>query len=249
MKTKIKILWLAITAFLACNETPTRPQIDYESEVNVFGRFILYANKGQLVSQKNITLEHTYKITERFPDPRARAIEDARVIVRSDEQQVEFQRLFEGTYGDVEDKLKLKPGAAYQLEVLLQDGRRVTAETIIPTLPEIIIPERDAEVSSFQPLTIKWRPALFCDHYAVTVYAVDGNFNVTLFSDKTEENFYPFLFAFPGRYMVKIAALDQNLYDYLRSRSNRNPILHINGGIGVFGSMAFTGVPFMAGLN
>lgn len=238
-----------MTAFLACDETPTRPQIDYESEVNVFGRFILYTNKGQLVTQKNITLERTYKISERFPDPRTRAIEDARVIVRSDGQQVEFQRLFEGTYGDVDDKLVLKPGFAYQLEVLLSDGKRVTAETVIPTLPEINVPQRNAEVSSFQPLKIEWRPALFCDHYAVTVYAVDGDFNVTLYSDQTEENFYPFLFAFPGRYMVKIAALDQNLYDYLRSRPNRNPILHINGGIGVFGAMAFTSVPFLAGLN
>lgn len=230
----------AALVFAACNDTPTQPKVDYESEVNVFGLLIL--NNGQ----KNIRLERTYKVTDYFPSLQDRAIEDARVVVRSDEQEVEFKHLFDGNYGDAEDKLVLKAGFVYQLEIILKDGRRVTSETIIPSLPEIVSPQKAEVVRSFQSLPIAWNAALFCAQYAVTVFSQTGGFEFTTYTGETEESVFSFLFAPPGRYVLKVTAMDQNFYDHSRSRPDRNPILHIDGGIGVFGAMAFKSVVFEA---
>ena len=49
----------------------------------------------------------------------------------------------------------------------------------------------------------------------------------------------PFIFTFPGNYMLEVWAVDMNLYDYYRSRADRPEveiINHISGGIGLFGS-------------
>jgi hypothetical protein len=40
--------------------------------------------------------------------------------------------------------------------------------------------------------------------------------------------------------------MDQNFYDLSRSRADRDPILHISDDMGVFGSMAFQSVVFLA---
>jgi hypothetical protein len=240
MKNLSLYILAVLLVFTACNDTPTQPQINYESEVNVFGLLIL--NNGQ----KNIHVERTYKVTDYFPPLQDRAIKDARVLVRSDEQEVEFKHLFDGNYSDAEGKLVLKAGFVYQLEINLKDGRRVTAETIIPSLPEIVSPQKADVVPPFHSLPVSWNPALFCAQYAVTITNMLVDFEFTTYTEETEENLYSFLFAPPGRYVLKVTAMDQNFYDHTRSSPNRNPILHIEGGIGVFGSMAFQSVVFDA---
>ncbi len=227
------------TLIIRCG-SPTGPQVDYAPELNVFGLLVL--NNGQ----KSIRLERTYKVTETFPLPKERAVTNARVVVRSDDQEVVFSHLFEGNYGDIEDKLVLKAGHVYQLEVTAPGFQRVVAETVIPTMPAIVSPQKGEAVPAFRTLPVKWEPALFCRSYAVTVTALSGDFEYTSYTEESEESFFAFLFAAPGRYSLKVSALDQNFYDYLRSRKNRNPIQHLEGGIGVFGSMAYHTIVFQA---
>lgn len=225
---------------LSCNDLPNSPKIDYEPEINVFGLLILNNN------QKNIKLERTYKVTDYFPSAPNRAVTDARVIVRSNDQEVEFKHLFEGNYSDIQDKLTLKAGYVYQLDVTLADGRKVFAETTMPSKPQIITPSKGDTLPAFRLLGIEWQPALFSRAYAVTVYAPNGDFELTVYTEETQLSFFGFLFAPPARYTLKVSALDENLYDYFRTRSNREPLLHIEGGIGVFGSMAYQAVQFEA---
>lgn len=230
----------AALIWLSCNDLPEAPKIDYEPEINVFGLLILNNN------QKNVKLEKTYRVTDYFPSAPNRAVTDARVIVRSNDQEVEFKHLFEGNYGDIQDKLTLKAGYVYQLDVTLADGRKIFAETTMPSKPQILTPSKSDTLPAFQMLNIKWQPALFARAYAVTVYAPTDDFEMTVYSEDTELTFFGFLFAAPNRYTLKVSALDENLYDYFRSRRNRDPLLHIEGAIGVFGSMAYQAVQFEA---
>ncbi len=67
-----------------------------------------------------------------------------------------------------------------------------------------------------------------------------------MFSASDQEELYAFLFAEPDGYTLTVASLDQNYYDYLRSRSDREPILHINGALGFFGAIAYDREHFVA---
>ena len=72
--------------------------------------------------------------------------------------------------------------------------------------------------------------------------SVRGNmhaWNAELMSDSTAIEFYPFYLAEPDIYVLKVAALDRNYYDYMRMRDDEEPVWHIQGGIGVFGAIAF----------
>lgn len=224
----LALLWIA-----ACDDNPTRPEFEYEPEINVFGLLIL----DDAYPQKTVKLERTYTIDEYFPN--FRGIEDAVVMVRTEEQDVQFQHSFQGTYVDVNDELRLSAGTLYQLDVTLADGEKITSECVMPARPTMISPAPNDQVPAYTALKLHWEETLFAQQYAISVESDLASFEFTLLSDSTAASFFPFIFAGPGSYRARISALDQNYYDHARSRSNRNPILHIEGAIGVFGAISF----------
>ncbi|RLD13299.1 hypothetical protein DRI50_07455 [candidate division KSB1 bacterium] len=229
----IKVLFL-LTALLlsACSpDAPTAPAFDYEPEINVFGLFILNRQ------QKTIRIERTYKVDEYFPD--FRGVEDADVWVSTKDQNVHFEHLFNGNYSDKQNQLLLAAGEIYRLKITMADGRKVAAECTMPAPPRILSPAADEAVTAFHTLDVFWERGEYAHRYQVAVDDEFRNFKTSNFSDSTYSQLYPFIFAHTGRYTLKVASLDQNYYDHLRSRSGREPILHIQGAIGVFGAIAY----------
>lgn len=231
---------------LSCtHDNPMRPSLDYESEIVVFG--LLLMTERDTGRQKTVRIERSYKVTDYLPDyPEGRAIKDAIVYIESANQRVRFEHLFAGTYSDVKGELNLIPGEVYTLDITLTDGHKITSQCVMPDRPTILYPTANTPVKAYQPLTVHWQHARFAHRYQIAVEEIANGFQFSLFSDSDREELYAFLFARPNYYTLKVASLDQNYYDYLRSRSNREPILRINGALGVFGAIVYDKEQFIA---
>ncbi|MBN1465946.1 DUF4249 family protein [candidate division KSB1 bacterium] len=239
------LILLMIAACLSCNDEAMAPDLDYDSEVVVFGLFLITEKEN--VQQKAIRLERSYKVTEKVPpSQKDRAIKDALVFVESKDKRVQFEYLFDNVYLDNADELQLLPGELYKLDITLTNGHKITAECIMPDRPKILSPAAGQSVAAYQPLTVTWEKARFAHRYEIAIDENFDGFQVSMFSASDQEDLYSFLFAGPDRYTVTVASLDQNYYDYLRSRSDREPISHINGALGVFGAMAYDRERFIA---
>ena len=235
----LMLIIAGLLLWLGCNsDNPTEPSIDYESELNVFGMLILNRQ------QKTIRIERTYKVTENFPG--FRGVADAEVWVRTKNQNVKFAHLFNGNYSDIENALKLVVGETYMLDVTMPDGHKVTSECVMPAPPIILSPNNDEAVSAFQPLNVFWERGDFAYRYEIAVDDEFRNFRFNAFSDSTHAQLFPFIFANNGRYNLKIASLDKNYWDHLRSSSRREPLLNIKGALGVFGAIAYDKSVFYA---
>ena len=207
------------------------PTIDYEPEVNVFGLFILNNN------QKTIWLEQTYKVTDYLPE--FRGIEDAEVKVTTSSQRVFFTHLFNGRYVDDKDELVLEAGETYYLDIVLNNGHKITAQCVMPDKPSITSPQYADTVAAYRALEVSWNHAEFADRYELSIYNFNRTFTFSTLSDSDSEELFAFLFAKPDEYMIKLTAMDRNYYDHTRSRSNREKIHHIEGAMGVFGAIAY----------
>lgn len=235
-----------LISLVACsNDNPIVPEIDYEPEVVVFGLLLLTdRDQGQ---QKTIRIERSYEITEKVPDySDGRAIKDALVFVETENQRVQFEHDFASAYSDKNNELQLLPGERYKLDITLKDGQKITSECLMPDRPAIVSPTLTEPVQAFEPLLVKWQEAEFAHRYQIAVEADNDGFQFSTFSASDQEEIYAFIFARPNIYYFKVASLDQNYYDYLRSRSNRQPISHINGALGVFGAIAYDRGSFRA---
>ena len=241
----IAILLIAAVLLSCKNDDPTAPNLDYDSEVVVFGLFMITDREN--VQQKIIRLERSFKVTDELPrSPKERAIKDARVFVETKDQKFQFEYLFDSTYMDRSGELVLVPGELYKLDIALSNGHKITAECLMPDRPTIVAPTASAPVAAFLPLTVIWEEAPFAYRYQIAIDDDFEGFQFSTYSASDQEELYPFLFARPNEYTLKVASLDQNYYDYLRSRSNRDPISHITGALGVFGAIAYDKERFLA---
>jgi len=227
------ILFVSLFIFivLGCNSEPTAPNFPYESKVNVFALLILNNQ------QKIVRIEHTYKATEYYPE--FRGITDAEVSIGTAEHDVKFIHQFNGVYYDIHKELMLQGGETYYLNVTLSDGKRISAQCTMPSKPKIVKPIAQSSVDAFRFLDIEWEAAQYAHRYLIYARNNSGDFATETRSNSTAVTFYPFLFAPPDYYVLKVVAADRNYYDYIRSQSNRDPILHINGALGVFGAVAY----------
>ena len=241
MKLSFGLTLLLIFLFLmsACNkDNPTVPTFDYDPEINIFGLLILNRQ------QKTIRIEQTYKVTDYFPD--FRGVEDAEVWVRSLDQNVQFVHLFNGNYSDKNSELLLAVGKTYMLDITMPDNRKITSECVMPAPPSILSPMDDEAVTAYTKLDVHWQRGDFAYRYEIAVDDEFRNFQFSNYSDSTYAQLFPFIFAGTGRYNLKIASLDKNYWDHLRSRSSREPILNIKGALGVFGAIAYDKTIFYA---
>lgn len=242
---RIILILLLIAVYLSCSDEPVAPELDYDSEVVVFG--LLLMTEKENVQQKAIRLERSYIVTEKLPpSQKDRAIKDALVFIESGDERVQFEYRFDNVYLDKPGELQLIPGELYKLDITLANGQKITAECIMPDRPKILRPTAGQPVAAYQPLTVAWELARFAYRYEIAIDENFDGFEFSMLSASDQEELYPFLFAGPDGYTVTVASLDQNYYDYLRSRSDRTPISHIDGALGVFGAIAYDRERFVA---
>jgi hypothetical protein len=235
----VTIFLVVLIMLSACsNDNPTVPTIDYEPEVNVFGLLILNRQ------QKTIRVEQTYKVTDYFPD--FRGVEDAKVWIHSKTQNVQFEHLFNGNYSDKYQELLLVAGETYLLDITMANGKKITSECVVPAPPQILSPNDNEAVTAFQALDVHWKRGEFSERYQIAVDDEFRNFKFSNYSDSTYSHLFPFIFAKSGRYNLKIASMDKNYWDHLRTGDSRQPVLNISGAIGVFGAIAYDKTVFYA---
>ena len=225
------LLSALIILLIGCKTEPPVPNFPYKPEVNVFALLILNNQ------QKIVRVERTYKSTDYFPDDRG--IADALVTISTEQNTVRFEHRFKGIYYDAQKQLQLQEGQAYHLQVVLNDGATISADCVMPGKPKIESPTDRSIVKAYRFLDIEWLQAQFAYRYLVYVKDILDEFSTFVYADSTALTFYPFLFAPPDIYVIKVVATDQNYYDYIRSHPNRDPILHISNGQGVFGAVAY----------
>lgn len=148
--------------------------------------------------------------------------------------------------------VSLLPGVRYALRVTAADGRVVTGATTIPGFRgdarriESVPFNRDRD-----SLFIFWQEVPGAARYTVRVESPRGP--VLNFVDSLEylvsgtlrdasESPFPRVFIPGFQQSVSVSAADTNYYDYYRSRndpySGRGLVNHLQGGVGVFGSIA-----------
>ena len=115
----------------------------------------------------------------------------------------------------------------------------------MPEKPKIIKPSQYQEVKAHDRLNLEWEKADYAYQYIAYIYNLEKNYKPSIISDSTAIAFYAFFFADPDVYTFKILASDKNYYDYIRSGSN-DAIVHLEGGLGVFGAIAYDQVQFIA---
>jgi hypothetical protein len=143
----------------------------------------------------------------------------------------------------------LIPGGTYQLRVVVPDGRTVTGRTTIPnaapattTTPTQTI-DRDRDTVSLQ-----WSRAAGARSYQVFIRSIAGSYGVFVADTSV---------ALPGTmqvldngedvwerrlsHQVAVIAVDENYFDYYHRTSDlftgKGLVMHLDGGIGVFGSV------------
>jgi len=215
----------------ACSNGPDVNEFNYQPEINLFG--LLIYNSGQTI----IRLEETYRAMDRVPADRG--IAGAQMIISGAGQAVTFTDRGEGRYATEGPDLCLQAGATYTLSVRLQDGRRIEAHCTMPAPPRLISPADHQVVAANAALPIAWEPGTPDSHFLVSVRGNVHTYSAEMWSDSTATNFYPFYLAQPDIYVLKVTAMDRNYYNYLLMRDDEEPVWHIQGGIGVFGAIAY----------
>ncbi len=234
----IAVMLSALIFFSCTHDDPVAPKLDYEPEIVVFG--LLMVTERDEGHQKTVRIERSFEITDTLPPyPEGRAVTDASVFIETENQRVEFVHTFHSNYEDVYDELQLVPGQLYKLDITMPDGHKITSQCIMPDKPNITFPRSLDPVEAFSSLTVAWDSAAYAHRYQIAVEEDMGSFQLTTFSAGTSEDLYVFVFARPNKYFLKVASLDQNYYDYLRSGSDSQPISHISGALGVFGAIAY----------
>ncbi len=228
---RFRVLTLALGFLLAgCDPGPNVNEFNYKPEVNVFALLLL--NSDQVI----VRLENTYRALDSVPADRG--IADATVVISAKDQQVSFVHHGEGLYAERSERLHLAPGTIYQLVIQLADGRRVEGECTMPAPPLINSPAEQQQVPAYSSLSVSWHSEAPAPRYAVSVRGNINGYHAEAYTDSLQMAFYPFYLAQPDIYILKVAAMDRNYYDYLRLSEDDVPVWHIRGGIGVFGAIA-----------
>lgn len=149
--------------------------------------------------------------------------------------------------------IALQPGSTYRLRIALADGRVVTGSTTIPAAPPTVSLNMPASLSSNDSLALAWPRVAGAVAYDVSV-SLDGVLTFDAFADtsivlstKTRTLNGGIVLYSGSTHQIVVSAVDVNYYDYYRRSSDfftgSGPISHLDGAVGVFGSM----VPIASG--
>jgi hypothetical protein len=144
----------------------------------------------------------------------------------------------------------LIPGATYHLRVEVPDGRVVTGETTIPnTAPVATTPPSQTLDRKHDTVSVQWPRVPGARGYHVFVRSSKSQYNA--FTDTSAAlpgtlQWFDFdgnkdVFVSGYSHQVVVLAVDRNYHDYFRGGSEVSTgtplIMHLDGGIGVFGSV------------
>jgi hypothetical protein len=197
---------------------------------------------GTIKHQKAIPGAQVAVITPDGHTLAAEEIVDSETVVISPAPRVTtVYRLSLAKYG-----VGLIAGGAYQLRILLPDGRQVRGSTIIPRFDSALAPPTPEPFDvSRDTLALVWPRVTGASGYEVTISSQRGLFS--LFADTAvslagdvrnvdRRAFYAGL-----THQVVVSAVDENYYDYFRRSTDfftgEGPIGHLDGALGVFGSI------------
>jgi hypothetical protein len=144
----------------------------------------------------------------------------------------------------------LVPGGTYQVRVVTAEQEIVTAETTVPLLPPVTTGVTTTFNRTSDTLALSWPTTPAAPAYQVRIESPFGAWvgftdraGVALSGDLRNPTNADISHVFiPGfQQLVSVSAVDANLYDYYRSSNNSfvgsGIINHVNGGLGVFGSI------------
>jgi hypothetical protein len=140
----------------------------------------------------------------------------------------------------------LVPGGTYQLRVVVPDGRVVSGSTTIATAtPVRLVGPAQSFDHLRDTLSLHWSHVAGASSYEVLVrssrslFTVFTDTSVTLTGSSTFDG--NFAFSTGLTHQLVVSAVDANYYDYYRRNSDPfsavGVINHLEGGIGVFGSI------------
>lgn len=154
--------------------------------------------------------------------------------------------------GDPVPRFIVQPGASYQLRVTTPTGDVVTGATTVPVAPGLIATTTPRQFDRDRDsVFLGWPAVARAARFEVRVESPSGPY--VAFVDSLEYLLAGSLVLpdatgrprtfWPGfRQVITVSAVDSNYFDYYRSGSDpissRGLLLHLNGGVGVFGSMA-----------
>jgi hypothetical protein len=242
---------------------------DYEPEISVFS--VISTDNGD----EFVIVEKTMRLNENDLNSASTIINDAQVFIKSGADNVQFRfykrpggsfwrddYLSLGMYLDLNDQFRAETGRTYQLTVRVPDGRTVTGTTTIPAVPEITQPAPGAVLrkDNIKNTSIHWRDHPNATGYVLFFYLETryGGERIGILSDQfvyeppaTLSDIDDYLLVndvvpLSDIATIKIAALDQNLYDYA-SKSGLASLIGtdlrlLRNGIGAFGSYSVDSV-------
>jgi len=176
---KIIILFILIMT-LSCSLDPVI--IDPES----LGDYFVFCTLCPGFNHQSLLLVKTK------PEKLPTEITDAVVTINSDIQSVQFTHIKKGVYQDVVQKLIVKSGMKYNLNIELTDGRIITGQTILPGHYKITSPSAGDTIQHFlsQKLDtlllphVKWTKSVGAKYYTVLL-----DLNDSLMTNKAVSTF------------------------------------------------------------
>jgi hypothetical protein len=165
-KKNLLFLLFLLLSLAACSLDPIVIEPDTIGDYYLFCTLAPTFKKHQLILGKSL------------PEVMPEMIEDARVILKSNDQLISMTHTGNGRYFDTSGELVVEPGEKYSLNVLRDGEQIIYGETLVPGPFSITSPcERDtiqldlsripADTSSL-PLVL-WTPSARAKYYTVTV--------------------------------------------------------------------------------
>lgn len=244
----MKYIWfLLLLLFVGCEviKLPT----EYEPELNIFA--VLYPDRDSQM----VFLGHTYKATDTLPNSHCddfihgfhrcwSGVSGAQVRISYDSAEVDFEEINDSLLTYYAAALQVLPGKSYCLEVVYQDDTIYTTTTVPETFA--ILNPQDGDTVNLED-TLAWEESVGAKSYLLEGAGEGG------FTDLGHVNRISFRELYirsddigwlleEGEEELDfcIWAVDTNYYDYYRIgkyNADLEPSMHIDGGLGVFGSI------------
>lgn len=243
MKNPVQVtifLWLSVYLFglfLGCNR---KSPYQFEPQLVVFS--LLIADYPTPL----VKLERSLEIDKKLPEE-GLGVVDAEVVVSIEGDTIQYASV-EDKPGFFEplDSLMVNPLETYYLNIIVPGEGEIYSMTVVPDTFRIIQPtEGDTlDKSSHLPFII-WRRSWNAASYYIDISSRTDSTHVngtTISAQDTIFPIFPFFFGDPGDYVIKVAAIDINYYDYLKGEEGHPGTAgeegpsHVYGGLGVFGS-------------
>ncbi len=284
----MKYLLYLYSCFLiiSCDSFTPKEEIfqpEYTPELCVFG--LLSSDS----SQEFVVIERTLRLSEKMNGMQKEFIVDdavVKVFNQTDTTDFTFVKginpysthyYYEHDYSvddmyiDLNQDFSAVPGQTYKLEIKTPDGHKISAQTTMPDIPQILSPSNMSRIerANLMELQVKWQESSSSIAYIVSFMvkyksSYPGSYDQPKWMNIYEDD-YELYYDSPAdlknidfntlneledvisdTVMIKVEALDRMLYDYALKNEmaslTGSDFNLIEGGIGVFGSVSVDSV-------